>query len=85
MHSSSPNSMTVTPCSLMSSGFNRQRFRIDFKISLIPFKARLGLAPNYISEMLTPYEPSPGLRSSGGALLVVPQTRLKSKSDQTFF
>ena len=37
--------------------------RIDFKILLITFKARLGLAPIYITDMLTPYEPARSLRS----------------------
>ena len=54
-------------------------FRIDFKTLLITFKARLGLAPSYITEMLTPYEPVRSFRSSGGALLAVPKSRLKSK------
>uniref|UniRef100_A0A3Q3FRJ7 Reverse transcriptase domain-containing protein n=1 Tax=Labrus bergylta TaxID=56723 RepID=A0A3Q3FRJ7_9LABR len=43
------------------------RSRIDFKILLITFKARTGLAPSYITELLTPYEPARSLRSSGGA------------------
>ena len=81
------------------TGFNRQhhitpilaslhwlpvRFRIDFKILLITFKARRGLAPSYITDMLTPYEPARSLRSSGGALLAVPKSRLKSKGDRAF-
>ncbi len=51
------------------TGFNRQhhitpilaslhwlpvQFKIGFKILLITFKARLGLVPSYIAEMLTP-------------------------------
>ena len=63
-------------------GFNRRRhitpvftslqwlplcFRIDFKILLINFKARHGLAPDYITDMLTPDEPVRSLRSAGGA------------------
>lgn len=32
-------------------------FRIDFKILLITDKALSGSAPNYISELLTPYAP----------------------------
>ncbi|KAF7651423.1 hypothetical protein LDENG_00111240, partial [Lucifuga dentata] len=60
------------------------RFRIDFKILLITFKAHLGLAPSYITEMLTPYESVRSLRSSGGTLLAVPKWRLKSKGDRAF-
>jgi len=32
-------------------------FKIDFKVLLITFKARLCLAASYIAEMLIPYEP----------------------------
>ncbi|KAF7661620.1 hypothetical protein LDENG_00256630, partial [Lucifuga dentata] len=81
------------------TGFNRQhhitpilasvhwfpvQFRIEFKILLITFKALLGLASSYITEMLTPYEPVRSLRSSGGTLLAVPKSRLKSKGDHAF-
>ncbi|KAK0135192.1 hypothetical protein N1851_028985 [Merluccius polli] len=55
--------------------------KIDFKILLINFKAcrRQGLAPSYIIYMLAHYEPVGSLRSSGGGLLAVPKSRLKSK------
>ena len=59
-------------------------FRIDFKILLITFKARSGLAPSYIADILIPYEPARSLRSSGGALLTVPKSRLKTKGDRAF-
>ncbi len=59
-------------------------FRIDFKILLIIFKARQGLALSYITEFLTPYEPSSSLRSSGRSLLVVPKWKLKSKGGWAF-
>uniref|UniRef100_A0A672YDQ4 Reverse transcriptase domain-containing protein n=1 Tax=Sphaeramia orbicularis TaxID=375764 RepID=A0A672YDQ4_9TELE len=59
-------------------------FRIDFKILLITFKARMGLAPSYIQEMLVDYEPARSLRSSGRGLLAVPKSRLKSKGDRAF-
>ncbi|KAF7653101.1 hypothetical protein LDENG_00087250 [Lucifuga dentata] len=51
---------------------------------LIIFKAHLSLALSYITEMLTPYEPVHTLRSSGGTLVAVPMTRLKSKGDRAF-
>ena len=59
-------------------------FRIDFKILLITFKARMGLAPSYITDMLTPYEPARSLRSLGGAFLVFPKSRLKCRGDCAF-
>ena len=81
------------------TGFNRQHhitpilaslhwlpvhFRIDFKILLIIFKACLGLALSYITEILTLYEAACSLRSSGGALLAVLKSRFKSKGDRAF-
>uniref|UniRef100_A0A673CRG3 Reverse transcriptase domain-containing protein n=1 Tax=Sphaeramia orbicularis TaxID=375764 RepID=A0A673CRG3_9TELE len=55
---------------------------LDFKILLITFKARMGLAPSYIIDMLVNYEPVRSLRSSGGGLLAVPKSMFKSKADR---
>ncbi|KAF7642196.1 hypothetical protein LDENG_00262360, partial [Lucifuga dentata] len=73
----------ITPILLSLYSFP-VRFRIEFKILLITFKALLGLAPSYVTEMLTPYEPVCSLISSGGTLLAVPKSRLKSKGDRAF-
>ena len=54
-------------------------FRIDFNILLINFKALHGSAPSYIADMPLPYEPGCSLRSSGRALLVVPESLLRAK------
>lgn len=59
-------------------------FKSDFKILLFNFKPHLGLTPSYAAEMLTPYEPDRSFRSSGGALLAVSQSGLKSKGDFGF-
>lgn len=59
-------------------------FRIDFKILLITFKVLQGLAPSYIAELPTTYEPSPSLGSLGRSLLVIPKRKLKSKGGQAF-
>lgn len=59
-------------------------FRIDFKILFITFKAINGLAPDYIFDIWTPYEPSCGLRSSGRGLLSIPGSRLRTKGDRAF-
>lgn len=45
-------------------------FMIDFKIWLITFSACQGLAPSYVLELLTIYEPLFSRRASGGALLM---------------
>uniref|UniRef100_A0AAR2KJT6 Reverse transcriptase domain-containing protein n=1 Tax=Pygocentrus nattereri TaxID=42514 RepID=A0AAR2KJT6_PYGNA len=43
------------------------KFRIDYKILLLTYKALNGLAPQYLSELLSYYEPSRLLRSQGAA------------------
>jgi Reverse transcriptase (RNA-dependent DNA polymerase)/Endonuclease/Exonuclease/phosphatase family len=49
--------------------------RIDYKIALTVFKARVGLMPNYISDLIVPYVPKRNLRSAGDNLLLVPASR----------
>ncbi len=49
---------------------------------LITFKALHVLAPDYIIDLLIPYEPWRSLRSSGSGLLSVPESRLKTKGDR---
>ncbi|XP_061565199.1 uncharacterized protein LOC133419794 [Cololabis saira] len=44
----------------------------------------MGLAPEYIKDCLVPYEPRCSLRSSGGSLLEIPRSRLKTKGDRAF-
>ena len=51
---------------------------IDFKILLIVYKALNGLAPQYISDLLTDYSLIRPLRSSGAGLLAVPRIRCRS-------
>ena len=60
------------------------RFRINFKILLFVFKARHGLAPSYISDLLKPYVPTRSLRSAGQMLLVVPKSNLVNRGDRAF-
>ncbi len=60
------------------------RFRIDFKILMLTYKALHGLAPHYLSQLLTVYTPSRDLRSSDSGLLVVPPTHLQSMGDRAF-
>ena len=49
------------------------KFRIDYKILLLTFKALHGLAPSYLNDLLFPYTPSRMLRSQGAGLLVIPR------------
>ncbi len=46
------------------------------------FKARHGLAPIYISDLLHFYSPERTLRSSSQKLLIVPKSSLKSKGNR---
>ncbi len=57
------------------------RSRIDFKILMLTYKALHGLAPHYLSQLLSVYTPSRDLRSSDSGLLVIPPTRLRSMGD----
>ena len=60
------------------------RFWIDFKILMITFKACLWLAPDYITDLSTPYGPECSLRSSSRGLLVIPRSRLKIRGERAF-
>ncbi len=51
---------------------------------LITYKALDGLTPQYISDLLSLYDPACTLRSSGRGLLSVPDSRLKTKGDRAF-
>ncbi len=53
------------------------RTRIDFKILLLVYKALHGLAPRYITDMLTTYTPARTLRATGSGNLLIPHTRSK--------
>lgn len=60
------------------------KFRIEYKVLTFVFKALHGLAPVYISDLISPYSPRRSLRSSSENLLNVPLSRLKSKGDRDF-
>ncbi len=55
------------------------RFRIDLKILMLTYKALHGLAPHYLSQLLSVYTPSRDLRSSDSGLLVI-----RSMGDRAF-
>ncbi len=48
------------------------KHRIDFKIWLITYKALNGLAPQYLSELLSHYSPPRPLRSQNSGHLIIP-------------
>ena len=59
------------------------KYRIQFKLLLLVFKALNGLAPSYLSDKLS-YKPVCKLRSSCQYLLIVPRSNLKSYGDRCF-
>ncbi len=46
-------------------------WRINYKIVVLVFRALHGLAPAYVSTLITPYEPRRALRSTGSERPVV--------------
>ena len=58
--------------------------RITFKVLLLTFKAMNRMAPQYICDLLVPYQPSRTLRSADNHLLCVPRSRLATYGDHAF-
>lgn len=48
------------------------RFRVDFKVVLIAYKAFSGLAPSYLNDILIPYIPRRPLRSQDTGFIYCP-------------
>jgi hypothetical protein len=60
------------------------RYRIQYKILLLTYKCLNGVAPAYLTELLSLSTPTRTLRSSNQLLLQVPRTRLVSAGDRAF-
>jgi hypothetical protein len=58
--------------------------RIEFKINFITYKCLNDQAPEYLSELISVYNPPRSLRSTDQNLLSVPPTRLKTYGDRAF-
>ena len=58
--------------------------RITYKILLTTHRALNGKAPQYITDLLTPYIPARNLRSEGEGYLVVPTTHTKTFGERAF-
>ena len=58
--------------------------RITFKILLFVFKSLNGLAPFYLSDLISTYVPSRSLRSASLSLLHVPRSNQKTCGDRAF-
>ena len=59
-------------------------YRIEYKISLMVFKAMHNMSPNYIVDLLGSYKSGRTLRSTNQLLLTVPYSKKKSKGDRAF-
>jgi len=58
--------------------------RIEEYILTMAFKARNGIAPSYLAELLRDYTPVRTLRSSDNHTLAVPPFKLKTEGDRSF-
>ena len=59
-------------------------YRPMFKILLTVFKIPQGRAPEYLTELITIYNPGRYLRSNGSLILNVPRSNTKSWGDRAF-
>ena len=57
--------------------------RIEYKLAVTAFRAKHGLAPDYINELALPHSVSRTLRSTGANLLHVPKSNIV-KGDRAF-
>ena len=60
------------------------KFRIDFKMLMLTYKALNNQVPDYISELLTFYKHSIALISSCQMRHAVPKTKTKLYGDRSF-
>ena len=58
--------------------------RINYKILLLAYKAQHGVAPPYLSSLLSPYKPERSLQSEGKHLLTTPDYRLEGFGKRCF-
>ena len=59
-------------------------YRINYNILLLAYKAQHGMAPPYLSSLLSPYKPGRSLRSEGKHLLTTPRYRLEGFGKRCF-
>ncbi len=60
------------------------KFRITYKILLLAYKDLNGLAPAYLTSLLSRYNPNGSLRSQNTRLLLVPRIAKSTKGGRTF-
>ncbi len=60
------------------------KHRIDFKILLITYKSLNGLAPQYLSKLLSHYSPPRPLRSQNSGNLIIPKIPKSTAGSRSF-
>ncbi len=60
------------------------KYRIQYKVLMFVYKALHNQAPEYIKDMLIPYQSQRHLRCSQYMLLTVPRSRLRRSGDRAF-
>ena len=60
------------------------RQRISFKVLVLTYQTLHGTAPQYMTDLLSRYQPTRSLRSSDALLLTAPQSHLTSFWDRAF-
>lgn len=73
----------ITPL-LISLHWLPVRYRIQYKVLMFVFKALHDQAPEYIKDMLIPYQSQRHLRFSRNMLLTIPRSRLRRSGDRAF-
>ena len=58
----------------------KKKKRIELKIALLTYKCLNGLAPQYLADLLVPYNSSRQLRLSNKSILKVQKTKTKTKT-----
>ncbi len=61
------------------------KFRISYKVLLLAYKALNDLAPAYLTNLLSRYNPTQSLSSQNSGLLVVPRIAKSTKGGILFF
>ncbi len=61
------------------------KHRTDLKILLITYKALNGLAPQYLSELLSHYSPQRLLRSQNSVHLIIPRISKSTAGGRSFY
>ena len=60
------------------------KYRIEYKINLITYKALHGQAPKYITDFLDEYKPTRSLRSASRGFLQERRARLKRSGERAY-